>query len=334
MSSPDFYLVLDAGGSSSRGVLLKREGWQLMAAGRGGPVNITQDDERTIKGNLLGLVDELLEGSQTSLTGVQGVVVGVAGWFSARWEEGKRLIHTSFEEAGFDGELRIIHDSLTAWSGATGGKRPSVVVYSGTGSFAYGESETGETAHADILGPLLGDAGSGYWIGLKGLRAALESREGRGEKTSLEDLLPEVFGTAEVGEIVKFIWETGLSRREIASTTPLIARAAEAGDTVSKRIFTEAACKLADSALSVGKRLARTPDDKGKFDLYYSGGVFSSGQLLIAPLAAQLQKQWPGVKLEPARYGPLVGALLRGTGQEEEQFGAEQLQAIEDAFDG
>jgi N-acetylglucosamine kinase-like BadF-type ATPase len=58
----------------------------------------------------------------------------------------------------------------------TGGSLYGIVVISGTGMISYGYGATGESARAGGWGPLLGDIGSGYDIGLDVLRAIARSK--------------------------------------------------------------------------------------------------------------------------------------------------------------
>ncbi|HBK60965.1 MAG TPA: hypothetical protein DDZ84_09250, partial [Firmicutes bacterium] len=73
---------------------------------------------------------------------------------------------------------------------------PGVVVLAGTGSFAVGRGRGSGDAHdrnaRGIVtrggwGPLLGDEGSAYAIGLAALRAVALDCDGRGERTALSE---------------------------------------------------------------------------------------------------------------------------------------------------
>jgi N-acetylglucosamine kinase-like BadF-type ATPase len=66
--------------------------------------------------------------------------------------------------------------SLTRNPTGTGGQLYGIVVISGTGMIASGFGPTGESARAGGWGPLLGDIGSGYDIGIDILRAVARSK--------------------------------------------------------------------------------------------------------------------------------------------------------------
>ncbi|MBM3496571.1 MAG: hypothetical protein FJX72_19970, partial [Armatimonadetes bacterium] len=54
---------------------------------------------------------------------------------------------------------------------ALAGAQAGIVVLAGTGAFVYGRTPDGAELHLDSLGPLLGDAGSAFEIGLRAMRA-------------------------------------------------------------------------------------------------------------------------------------------------------------------
>jgi len=314
MKDEDYILLIDAGGSSSEALIINTD-WKVLARAGGGPINLTQDSRSTIESNLTDLYKGILSESDLDLSDLDYVFLGVSGWFSANWEEGKDLVRDLFVRAGFAGDLRIYHDSITTWAGATEGETPSIVLYSGTGSFAFGQDHDGNRAYADIMGPLLGEAGSGYWIGLKSLRAAVKSREGRGERTALEDLLTEKFSTRDINEIVRIVWQNGLSRKEVASVVPGAGKIAEEGDRVALEIFETAGKRLAASLLSVVNQLTRSADERSSYKLYYSGGVFNVGEVLIGPISNYIGRDIIELKLRKGKYGPFAGGFILGCGE-------------------
>ena len=81
--------------------------------------------------------------------------------------------------------VHLAHDSITAYLGALGDDR-GVVVASGTGVVTLAVGRT-EVARVDGWGYLIGDAGSGYWLGRAALDAVMRAHDGRGEPTALTD---------------------------------------------------------------------------------------------------------------------------------------------------
>lgn len=88
-------------------------------------------------------------------------------------------------------EVHLAHDSITSYLGALG-ERTGAVVAAGTGAvtLAVGPSRV---SRVDGWGYLLGDEGSGFWIGRQALTAAMWAHDGRGPATLLLDELQAEF---------------------------------------------------------------------------------------------------------------------------------------------
>ena len=67
--------------------------------------------------------------------------------------------------------MRIVHDTQLILAAAD--VQDGIALISGTGSVAWGRTPDGRTARAGGWGYLLGDEGSGYWVGRQAVRHAL-----------------------------------------------------------------------------------------------------------------------------------------------------------------
>src|SRR4029453_9870661 len=70
---------------------------------------------------------------------------------------------------GLAARVHVISDAQAALLGALG-NRPGVLLLSGTGSIVVGRDAGARGAGAGGLGPVLGDEGSGFWLGREWLR--------------------------------------------------------------------------------------------------------------------------------------------------------------------
>jgi len=181
-----------------------------------------------------------------------------------------------------------------------------VVVIAGTGSVAQGEDPSGRQARAGGWGYIFGDEGSGFAVGLGGVRAALRARDGTGPDTVLTERIPAAIGR-ELGEIPLAFYEGRLGRPEIAALAPVVTAAAAGGDAVAVSLVDDAARGLAEIAAAVVRRLT-WPD--GTVAVATVGGVFSAGPTLLRPMARALAARAPGAVLVPPRLPPAAGALL------------------------
>lgn len=195
----------------------------------------------------------------------------------------------------------LAHDSTTSFLGALGDTRGAVVA-AGTGvvTLAVGGDAV---ARVDGWGYLIGDAGSGYWLGREALDAVMRDYDGRGSSTALRAVAEERWPDLSEAYIRLQTAEDRVST--IASFAEHVARLAPT-DPVAQAITERAASELAHSVISALQRVHR-PDDAA-LRVCALGGVFRSAplralfaeRLTAAPLAIDL--------VEPAGQG-IDGAL-------------------------
>ena len=126
-------------------------------------------------------------------------------------------------------EAALAHDSTTSFLGALGDTRGAVVA-AGTGvvTLAVGRDAI---ARVDGWGHIMGDAGSGYWIGREALDAVMRGYDGRGPDTALVDVVRERW--PELDQAYIALQATDDRVRVVASFAADVARLAEEGDPVA-----------------------------------------------------------------------------------------------------
>ena len=87
--------------------------------------------------------------------------------------------------------LLLAHDSIAGYLAALG-HRLGAVSAVGTGVVTLGVGPMG-FARVDGWGNIIGDAGSGFWIGRAALDAAMRAFDGRGQQTLLLELMKKEF---------------------------------------------------------------------------------------------------------------------------------------------
>ncbi|SDE48986.1 N-acetylglucosamine kinase [Streptomyces griseoaurantiacus] len=194
--------------------------------------------------------------------------------------------------------LALAADAVTAYTGALG-FRPGAVLAAGTGLIALGTDLSG-WRRADGWGHLLGDCGSGAWIGRAGLEAALRAHDGRpGGSAALLRRAEEVFGP--VAELPGRIYPRADRAAVLASFAPEVAGCA-GGDPVAAEVLRAAARHLAESAAAVCPR-------SGQPRLAVTGGLLKLGEAFTAPLAQELTRCLPHARRTTAEGDPLHGAV-------------------------
>jgi N-acetylglucosamine kinase-like BadF-type ATPase len=199
--------------------------------------------------------------------------------------------------------LVVASDAVLSYVGAFG-TRPGVVVTAGTGSVVLALGADGRAHRVDGDGPLLGDRGSGYAIGLAGLREAMRVADGLAGSQALAGELRQEYGVAD--EAVRTIHASASPTRLIASFSRNVARAAERGSTTARLIWADAGAELARAALAAAERAGI---DTGSFEVAYAGGLFGAGELLRVPLEQELARIAPSAVLQKARGDAIAGGI-------------------------
>ncbi|MCK9796014.1 hypothetical protein M1843_19915 [Isoptericola sp. 4D.3] len=299
-SAPEHVVAVDVGGSGARlvAVPLRRPSGSdgdgaLALTGR--PVRITAagSDAADVVAELVGDLLRLHPGvrvsaAAASVTGLPSLVPD------------PEALHDALRGAGA-ATTAVASDALAAHLGALGG-RPGAVAAVGTGAIVLATDLHRRWHRADGWGHLLGDLGSGSWIGAHGLRAAVATHDGRPGPTSPALLAAalERFGPVDG-------WPAALYGRPdrahlLASFTPAVADAARAGDLVATQLLRDAGTHLAES-LAAALRPGIPPLAA------VTGGIVGVGDAVTTPLRARLSALRPDVRLVPADGGPLDGAL-------------------------
>ncbi len=150
--------------------------------------------------------------------------------------------------------ITVVHDSRLLL--AAGGAGTGVAVIAGTGSAAWGKNDAGEEARAGGWGYLLGDEGSGYWLGREAVRHSLRRMNQGLEPDRLSRALLDSVGVEEPGKLIALFHsppDTG--RRYWAQQARLVVEAADAGDDISRALVEQAGRDLAELAEQAVRQL-------------------------------------------------------------------------------
>lgn len=243
-----FYLGVDGGGTKTRAVVVDAHGIERGSALSG-------------RANAHWVGVEYAAGQITAAAEQAAHAAGARLPFAAAWL-GVAGLDAPVDFAALAPRLasladvvHLVNDAellLSALPGQVG-----VALIAGTGSIAVGRSAAGGAARVGGWGHMLGDEGSGYFIGSAALIAAVHAADGRGAPTSLldrilaawglsaaNDLIARVYAGAHVGDITP-----------IAQVAPILFQAAQEGDRVAQRIVRRGAVELARAARVAGDQL-------------------------------------------------------------------------------
>ncbi|MBG0830343.1 hypothetical protein HS041_21495 [Planomonospora sp. ID67723] len=184
---------VDGGGTSTRCVVATGGG-EVAGRGYGAGANILSaaDPGASLRTALLAALEGLPPGE------VAAGVFALAGAESAGGRADS-LVWEVWRGCGLAGRPEIVPDPLAAFAGAT--EEPSgTVLIAGTGAVAARITGRRLTGRADGHGWLLGDEGSGVWIGQRAVQAVLALLDGRAGPTALLDAVTAQVVAWEIGQ--------------------------------------------------------------------------------------------------------------------------------------
>jgi N-acetylglucosamine kinase-like BadF-type ATPase len=293
-----YVLGIDVGGTKTVCLLASEDG-TILATAREAGANLQGVGELALEKVLHGVMEAALAGQSVTPS---AICLGIAGVDRA---EDQSVVRGIMDRIGYRATVLIVNDALIALQAGIG-DAAGIVVVSGTGSIAYGRNARGEAARAGGWGHVLGDEGSGYFIGRLALRAVVRHADGRGRETSLTPRLLGHFGLTRAVELIHRVYHDALAPSAIGALARYVQQAREDGDPVAAGILDRAAGELVTAAAAVMKRLEM---DRERFSFVLAGGMFHATPWLcdrLKTLLPSLAEQSRTVLLEEE---PAVGAV-------------------------
>ncbi len=257
----------------------------------------------------LSPVEQLLRGPEQGLaelagelTSVDAICLGLAAFHAG--VPIARLVQERVTARTGVSRVLLTNDVVTSHAGALG-LRPGVVVAAGTGAIALAVAGNGRWARSDGHGYLLGDAGSGFGIGLAGLRSAFRHADGRGGSAKLRHRAEGRFGS--LAALKDLLYGLPSPVALVASFAEDVAAEALADDEAAAAIWTEAGGQLTESVLCAAGRVFPRSEE---VEVSWTGGLFAAADLLLAPFQEQVRFRWPAARLSPPGGGAVEGGRL------------------------
>jgi glucosamine kinase len=318
---PGRYLLgIDGGATKTLAAVLDLQRRAIHLA-HAGPSNEDAVGSRAAVAALVAVAEEAIERAGVGAAQLAAAVLAVAGTDTDAIVRQVRAVRGD--------DWIVVNDVVGAWAAATGAQ-PGIGAISGTGSNVFGVGPDGRAWRVGGWGHLLGDEGSGYWLGVESIRAALHDRDGSGPQTALSDAVAEFFGAPSVEALASLVYSKPLTKSEIAAFTVETCRLAEHGDAVARELYRRGAEQLAGQVVVVARETGLA--QAASFPLGLIGSVFKAGALFAEPLAAAVHESAPGAEVSVVEMAPVGGSLhlaLRACGCED-ALGASELRRLLD----
>ncbi len=291
-----YILGIDGGATKTLAAVLDLED-RVLHLGHAGPSNEDAVGTRLAVNALLDAADQALAHAGIAQQELATAVLAVAGTDTGSID---RHLHETRSEGWI-----VVNDVVGAWATATGGLA-GIGVISGTGSNVFGVGGEERTWRAGGWGHLLGDEGSGYWLGAQSIAAVLHDRDGSGPPTALSDASLQFFGSTSVEALAASVYTTPLTKSEVAAFAIETSRLAGAGDPVARELYARAAREL---ARQVGAVISHT-GLRGAFPVGLIGSAFRAGEVFTGPLADSIHALAPEADVFAVEMAPVGGSLL------------------------
>ena len=288
---------IDAGGTRTTGLIAGRDATPVRSAQSSG-ANLHSEGEAGVERVLRDLLASLL--GAAGAEPVRAICAGMAG---VSRPEDIATIERVLARLLPNVPAVVVSDALVALEAGTP-RAAGIVLISGTGSIAYGRDAEGRTTRAGGWGYVLGDEGSGYWLGRNALRSVVRAADGRGDTTSMTGPVLAHHGVRTPTELVRAIAGAGAKPSAIAQLASIAGEAAEAGDPVARHLIDRGGEELAAAVASVARRLSLS-----QAPLWLSGGTLQGVAALRDATLIELARVTPGLKPEVLPVDPAIGAV-------------------------
>ena len=291
-------LGIDAGGTKTVCLLADERGL-ILSEGRGPGANLHAAGELAVESVLAGVMAAAI-GDREIVPAA--ICLGIAG---VDREDEMRTVRAIMGRIGPRSRVLVVNDALIAlMAGAK--DAPGIVIIAGTGSIVYGHNAGGEAARAGGWGHMIGDEGSGYWIGREALAAVMRAADGRGPATRLTNEILRHLKLNDESRLPRIVYDRESPRMTVAALGPIVQGVAAQGDAVATRILERAAEELVLAARSVASRLEMRGD---AFTFFLAGGVFRVVPWLAEELPRRLAEVAPRCQVQILHEEPAVGAV-------------------------
>jgi glucosamine kinase len=295
---------VDGGGSKTRAMVADATGTEIVHVDGPGSAVRPGEAERSADVIATTVRDALAAASMEHVL-PKVLCVGVAG-------VGREAERDALWQALASREIAedvVVHADATIAMDDAFGDGPGVLLIAGTGSVAFGRSPDGTFARCGGWGPVIGDEGSGAWIGRRAINVVVAASDGREPETALTNAL---LTAAELDDVRDFIpWAAQATPAQFATLAPSVLSAAAAGDLRANALLSIAVEELVVHVRTLARRLF--VDERAATPVALTGGLLTRGKPLRRRLEQRLRSAVPGAQLraedvEPAR-GAVRGAL-------------------------
>ena len=294
------YLIgIDGGGTKTKCVAADINGNPLYEIS-GGPSNFLVHSLDNVSENIFSLLIECTKNLRCNFSDLTCIIVGTAG--AGRKEDADRFKdHFMKFVKGEVKNFYVESDARIALEGAFQGK-PGSLLISGTGSIMISKDGERKIHRVGGFGRFIGDEGSGYSIGKKGLQAISQFYDGREKDTSLVKFISDNFGINNDEELINAVYKNDF---DIASLAQHVISAAEKKDKVCLKIIDEETEELVFHIFAMREKIKLKA-----MEVSFFGSIIANDNYFSRLLRKKIGEKFDDVVVKEPAQSPAIGAIL------------------------
>lgn len=261
------------GGASRTDALISDAAGRSLARRQGPPALIRSMPAATVAGELVELLHRASDDAGGAIERVCFALTGVGR------EADRAAVEGALRDRGVPARSWLVVTDAEAALEDAFADLPGIVLIAGTGSVAWARRPDGSLTRAGGWGPILGDEGSGWAIGIAALRATVRTADGREPASPLASAILDATGLSDAMQLVH--WADSATRASIAALAPIVLGLAHL-DPTADSIIDDAARELARLVPPLRRGMA------GPVDVALAGGLLAAGGPLRERLVAAL----------------------------------------------
>ncbi|MEN9509066.1 MAG: hypothetical protein RLZZ621_1629 [Gemmatimonadota bacterium] len=293
---------VDGGGSHTR-VLLADATGAVLARVEGAASALRPGQEAEAADVIKALIGDALAKAERTDTRPAVCVVGVAG---AGQERAAQALWSALASRRVADDVSVQADATIAMDDAFGDSA-GVLLIAGTGSVAFSKAPDGRIERCGGWGPVLGDEGSGAWLGRRALSVVTAAHDGREPETALTGAILTALELESLDDLIP--WGANATPGTFAQLAPVVAQVAAAGDLRANALISFCVEELALHIRTLARRCFT--DERAAIPVALSGGLLSRGSLVRKRLEQRLKSAVPGATVRSDDVDAARGAVRR-----------------------
>lgn len=310
-----YYISFDGGGSKLQGVLFDSE-YRIRSTAKAGGVNRFVHTAQESEENIRQCVRELLQKAGAPVPEIEALYTSQGDDYI---REVRRFVPCNRTVDCGEGPLGLLTSGLTS----------GICALSGTGSDIF---YVKDGRILDILGGwgyVLGDLGSGFWIGRQAVCSMFHYVEGTREATLLHRKIGEEHGIHNKDELFRAIYGKTSPAYYIASFCKTVGHAAQQGDPESVALLEEAGETLAGRVCQMVEKHGLPADTP----VCTAGSVFRYCGAMRRRFERELKTRLPKACIRHPMFEPVIGGILFCMMENGEALSRERVQAMKENYD-